>query len=76
VKKKTMRGCGQQKIMKVLFWNVRGLGGRKRRGQLKELIGEHRVDVICVLETMKREFALSELRNLVGGASFSWNWTA
>jgi hypothetical protein len=25
---------------------------------------------------MKREFALSELRNLVGGSSFSWNWTA
>jgi hypothetical protein len=31
--------------MKVLFCNVRGLGGRNRRGHLKELISKHRVDV-------------------------------
>jgi hypothetical protein len=56
--------------MKVFFGNVRGLGGRKRKGQLKELISKHKVVVFYLWETMEREFALSELRNLVGGMSF------
>jgi hypothetical protein len=49
-------------------------GGKKGRVQLKELISKHRVNVFCLQETMNKEFALSELRNLVGGLSFSWNW--
>jgi exonuclease III len=61
--------------MKVHFWNVSGLGGKKGRVQLKELISKQRVNVFCLQETMNKEFALSELRNLVGGLSFSWNWT-
>jgi exonuclease III len=48
--------------MKILFWNVRGLGEKKRRGQLKELIDKNRVDIFCLHETMKREFSISELR--------------
>jgi exonuclease III len=50
--------------------------GKKRRGQLKELINKHRVDVFYLQETMKIEFTLSELRNLVDGQNFSWNWSA
>jgi exonuclease III len=48
----------------------------KRRGQLKELIDKNRVDILCLQETMKREFSISELRGLVGNSNFSWNWTA
>jgi exonuclease III len=48
--------------MKALFWNVRGLGGKKRRGQLKELIDKYRVDIFCIQETMKKEFTIGELR--------------
>jgi exonuclease III len=53
-----------------------GLGGKGRRRQLRELVSKHRVDVLCLQETMKVEFTNTELRNLVGGHSFSWNWTA
>jgi hypothetical protein len=60
--------------MKVLFWNVRCLGGKNRRGQLKELISKHRVDILNIQDTMKRGFTFNELSRLVGGQSFSWNW--
>jgi hypothetical protein len=30
----------KEKIMKDLFWNVRGLGGKNRRGKLKEIINK------------------------------------
>jgi hypothetical protein len=34
------------------------------------------VEVICLQETMKEHFYIAELRGLVLGQSFSWNWTA
>jgi hypothetical protein len=32
--------------------------------------------VICLQETMKTHFSMTDLRNLVGGQSVSWNWTS
>jgi exonuclease III len=64
------------KIMNVLFWNVRGLGGKNRRGKLKVLISKHRVDGLCIQETMEKDFTFNQLSRLVGGGggqSFSWN---
>jgi hypothetical protein len=52
--------------IKILCWNIRGLGGKGRRKQLKELMYKYKVDVICLQETMKEHFTLSELRELVG----------
>jgi exonuclease III len=62
--------------MRVCFWNIRGLGGKGRRRQLREMIFKQRIDVICLQETMKTHFSLANLRNLVGGQRFSWNWTS
>jgi exonuclease III len=53
--------------MKTLCWNIRGLGSKGRRKQLKELMNKHRVDIICLSETMKEQFALPELWRLAGG---------
>lgn len=61
--------------MIVLFWNIRGLGRTGRR-ELKELIWLYKIDVICLQETIKKDFNIRELSELVGGISFSWNWTA
>jgi exonuclease III len=57
--------------MRILCWNVRGLGGKGRRRQLKEMVTNHRVDVICLQETMNEHFTIVELRGLVSGQSFS-----
>jgi exonuclease III len=53
--------------MRVCFWNIRGLGGKGRRRQLREMIFKQRIDMICLQETMKTHFSLANLRNLVGG---------
>jgi hypothetical protein len=53
--------------MKICFWNIKGLGGRGRRRQLRELMVKQRIDVICVQETMKDHFSVPDLRNLGGG---------
>jgi exonuclease III len=58
-----------EKKMRVYFWNIRGLGGGRRR-QLKELIYKYRIDVICLQETMKTHFSVIELRNLDGDKTF------
>ena len=61
--------------MIILFWNNRGIGGLGRRKQLKELMAKHRVDVICLQETIKQDFSIQELKALGGNLIFSWNWT-
>lgn len=41
--------------MKILFWNVRGLGNQARQAQLRELLRQKEVDIVCLQETTKRE---------------------
>lgn len=60
--------------MKFLFWNIRGLGKAARRRQLKELVITEKLDAIGVQETIKKQFCVRELRNLVGNLSFKWHW--
>jgi exonuclease III len=62
--------------MKILFWNIRGLGARGRQKQLKDLISFHRVDAVCLQETIKADFSVGELNYLSEGVSFEWAWTA
>jgi exonuclease III len=45
--------------MKILFWNIRGLGARGRRKQLKDIRTSHRVDAICLHDTIKSEFSVT-----------------
>jgi exonuclease III len=59
--------------MRILCWNVRGLGGKGRRRQLKEMVTMHRVDIMCLQETMKEQFTVVDLKGLVSGHNFSWN---
>lgn len=43
--------------MKILFWNTRGVGGAGRRKELSELMQEHTIDMLCLLETIKADFS-------------------
>jgi exonuclease III len=61
--------------MKILFWNIRGLGGEGRRKQLREMMADQRIDVVCLQETIKEDFNQWELRALCDQGNFSWNWT-
>jgi exonuclease III len=54
--------------MKIMFWNIRGLGGAGRRGQL---MSQHHLEVICLQETIKKNFTDHMLKDLVNGQDFS-----
>ena len=41
--------------MKVLFWNIKGLGRATRRRQLKELVCSERGDAVGIQETIKKK---------------------
>jgi exonuclease III len=37
--------------MKILSWNVRGLGGLEKRKEVRGLIGEMQPWIVCIQET-------------------------
>jgi exonuclease III len=61
--------------MKILFWNIRRLGAKGRRKQLRELKQTHRVDVLCLQETIKANYTHGDLNEICEGFSFEWIWT-
>lgn len=61
--------------MRVVFWNIGGLGAAGRQRQLREMVFEQKVDIICLQETIKQSFTDRELRNLVGD-NFTWRYVA
>ena len=60
--------------MKIIFWNIRGMGQLARVRQLKELMSQEKVDIIGIHETIKQSFSSQELERLSLGGPFSWNW--
>ena len=43
--------------MRVLLWNVRGLGKLARRGHIRDFIHTERIDIVGLQETVKSEFS-------------------
>jgi mannosylglycoprotein endo-beta-mannosidase len=60
--------------MNILFWNIRGLGSKGRRAQLKKIINEFRIGCVCISETIKQSFTNREVSALGGGPNFVWKW--
>jgi len=60
--------------MRILFWNVRGLGRAYRRGWIKEHILAEDLDIVALQETIKQDFTDSELKELSGNREFAWLW--
>ena len=60
--------------MRILFWNIRGLGGPGRRKQLVELCQMHDITLICLQETIKDTFTARELDRFSRGEPFHWFW--
>jgi len=52
--------------MRILVWNIRGLGSAGRRKQLIELVNKFSFDCICLQETIKSSFRLRELDRFAG----------
>jgi len=57
--------------MKMLFWNIRGMGKQARVRHLKDLVAQEQIDIIGIQETIKQSFSTQELENLVKWGLFS-----
>ena len=57
--------------MKMLFWNIRGMGKQARVRHLKDLVAQEQIDIIGIQETIKQSFSIQELENLVKWGLFS-----
>ncbi|XP_028082515.1 uncharacterized protein LOC114283844 [Camellia sinensis] len=53
--------------MKLLSWNIRGLGNPEKRRKLKELLRARKVDIVLIQETKKAEISESFVRSLWPG---------
>ncbi|XP_028059521.1 uncharacterized protein LOC114263216 [Camellia sinensis] len=53
--------------MKIMSWNVRGLGRLEKRRRVKQLIKEKRVDVVLFQETKSRDIDVPFVRSI-------WPW--
>ena len=62
--------------MRVLSWNVRGLGNAARKGQVRNYILKERIDIVGLQETVKQDFSDHELNELARGLNFIWFWLA
>lgn len=60
--------------MKGVFWNVRGLGQDPKKRYVREMITDHRLDFIGLMETIKQTFTKHELHSLSCGKNFEWHW--
>ena len=56
--------------MKVLFWNIRGMGKKSRVGLLKEHMFKEQVDIVGIQETIKQTFMEGDLATLSNGRPF------
>ena len=57
-----------------LFWNVRGLNGTHKITKVQELNRSHCPDFVCLSETKKTEFSVSQLEAIDSRNGFIWNW--
>lgn len=60
--------------MRILFWNVRGLGKAHRRRWVKEHILSEDIDMVAIQKTIKQDFSDIELKEMAGDRDFSWLW--
>jgi exonuclease III len=58
--------------MKIMFWNVRGIGKSHRRSLVRGHILADNLEIVALQETIKQDFEDWELRELAGNQDFSW----
>ena len=58
--------------MRGIFWNTDGLGDRGKHVAIHELVREHKLDFIALLETGRSNFSASFLSFLAAGYDYEW----
>lgn len=61
--------------MRIMFWNIRGLGTPHRRGFVTNHILQEDLDIVALQETIKQDFSDQELREMAGNQDLNWTWS-
>lgn len=64
--------CGFVSIMRIVIWNVRGIGQSEKRRAIKEAITESRCDVVITQKSKISKPSTDFLRSLEGAKLDEW----
>lgn len=60
--------------MKILSWNIRGLGQPIKSSRLGEIIRDYGIDLVGLQETKKEDFEAVVLNKIDKNGDFNWEW--
>lgn len=58
--------------MKILSYNIRGIGNSVKSKDVREFIRTHNIDVCCLQETKTESVKESLINSLFGGGKLGW----
>jgi hypothetical protein len=58
--------------MKCLIWNSDGMGDCAKHHTIYEVVKEHKLDSVILLETERSNLVAPFLKHLAGGIDFIW----
>ena len=58
--------------MKGVVWNSDGFGDSAKHLAVNEMVKEHKLDFVGIIETGRSSFATPFLKFLAGGSDFIW----
>lgn len=61
--------------MRIMFWNVRGLGVAHKRGLILKHILQESLDMVAIQETIRQGFSDRDLKEMAGSNSYAWHWS-
>jgi exonuclease III len=61
--------------MRILFWNVRGVGKSHRKKLVANHVFLEDLDVVAIQETIKQDFTDGELKEMARNKAMVWHWT-
>jgi exonuclease III len=60
--------------MKIVSWNIRGLGGLEKRKEVRKLVGDLSPFILCLQETKLQTFDVSLCLSLWGTSSHAFSY--
>ena len=58
--------------MKMICWNLRGIGGGNKIREVAKWVSQRRIDFIALIETMKGDISEFLIRRLWGSDDYNW----
>lgn len=58
--------------MRILSWNVRGLGKKEKKGKFKQLVIQRKIDILLIQETKQRTVSRNFISSIWGGSDFKF----